>query len=182
MNKDDTRLYTCCFFGHRKINETDLLRKELYNVVEDLIINKKVNTFLFGSKSEFDSLCLKVVTELREKYPHIKRVYVRSAFPDISDSYEEYLLESFEKTYFLETMRNAGKAAYVEHNQEMINQSKFCVIYYDENYTPARRRKSKRDLVDYQPKSGTRIAYEYAVKKGLFIINVLYGIRVKTLN
>ena len=80
MNTDYTRLYTCCFFGHRKINETDFLRKELYNVVEDLIINKNVNTFLFGSKSEFDSLCLKVVTELREKYPHIKRVYVRSAF------------------------------------------------------------------------------------------------------
>ena len=182
MNTDETRLYTCCFFGHRTINETDLLRKELYNVIEDLITNKNVNTFLFGSKSEFDSLCLKVVTELREKYPHIKRVYVRAAFPDISDSYENYLLEHYEKTYFLEKMRGAGKASYVERNQEMINQSKFCVIYYDENYTTPRRRNSKRDLVGYQPKSGTRIAYEYAVKKRLFIINVLYGIRVKTLN
>lgn len=179
MNKDDTRLYTCCFFGHRKINETDLLSKELYNVIEDLIINQNVNTFLFGSKSEFNSLCLKVVTKLREKYPYIKRVYVRSAFPDISDSYENYLLENYEKTYFLEKMRGAGKASYVERNQEMINQSNFCVVYYDESYAPPRRRNNKRDLCDYQPKSGTKIAYEYAVKKGLFIINVIYCMVLK---
>ena len=92
MNTDDTRLYTCCFFGHRKINETDLLRKELYKVIEDLITNKNVNTFLFGSKSEFNSLCLKVVTELREKYPHIKRIYVRSANQHVPDWYKNYLL------------------------------------------------------------------------------------------
>lgn len=172
MNTDDARLYTCCFFGHRKINKTDLLRKELYNVIEGLIINQNVNTFLFGSKSEFNSLCLKVVTALRAKYPHIKRVYVRSAFPDISDGYEKYLLESFEKTYFLEKIRNAGKAAYVERNQEMINQSDFCVVYYDESYAPSRRRNSKQDLCNYQPKSGTAVAYNYAVKKKCKIINI----------
>ena len=173
MNIHEMKLYTCCFFGHRKINETELLRNKLYNTIEDLIINKKVNIFLFGSKSEFDKLCLKTVTELKRKHPHIKRIYVRALYQHINDSYKDYLLESYEDTYYPEHIENSGKAAYVERNHEMINKSKFCVVYYDENYLPARRRNSRRDLTDYQPKSGTKIAYEYATKKGLNIINVI---------
>ena len=69
-------------------------------------------------------------------------------------------------------MENAGKASYVERTQEMIKKSDFCIMYYDKNYTPPRRRNSKRDLTDYQPKSGTKIAYDYAVKKGLVISNI----------
>lgn len=164
--------HTCCFFGHRKINETDDLKKELYNVIEDLILTQNVNIFLFGSKSEFNSLCLEVVTELKEIYPYIKRVYVRAAFENIDIGYEKYLLESYEKTYYPEKIRGAGKAAYVERNYEMIDKSKYCVIYYDEDYKPPRRRNSKRDLVEYQPKSGTKIAYDYAEKKENKIINL----------
>ena len=164
--------HTCCFFGHRKINETDDLKKELYNVIEDLILTQNVNIFLFGSKSEFNSLCLEVVTELKEIYPYIKRVYVRAAFENIDIGYEKYLLESYEKTYYPEKIRGAGKAAYVERNYEMIDKSKYCVIYYDEDYKPPRRRNSKRDLVEYQPKSGTKIAFDYAEKKENKIINL----------
>lgn len=69
-------------------------------------------------------------------------------------------------------MENAGRASYVERNQEMINHSKFCVVYYDENYLPPRRKNSRRNLFNYQPKSGTRLAYDYARKKEKFIINL----------
>ena len=164
---------TCCFFGHRKIDETEDLKANLYGIIEDLIVNEKVDTFLFGSKSEFDSLCLKTATELKEKYPHIKRIYVRSAFQHIPDWYKDSLLKHYEGTYFPKHIENSGRASYVERNQEMINQSKFCVVYYDENYLPPRRRNSRRDLTDYQPKSGTAVAYSYATKKECKIINVL---------
>ena len=69
-------------------------------------------------------------------------------------------------------MEGAGKASYVERNQEMINHSKFCVVCYDENYLSPRRRNSKSDLTDYQPKSGTKVAYDYVMKKGKTTINV----------
>ena len=162
---------TCCFFGHRKIDETQELKNKLSEIIENLIVNENVDTFLFGSKSQFDDLCHKVVTELKEKYPHIKRMYVRSAFQHIPDWYEESLLQHYEDTYFPNHMEKAGKASYVERNQEMINKSDFCVIYYDENYLPPRRKNSRRDLFDYQPKSGTAVAYDYAVKKKKKIIN-----------
>ena len=162
---------SCCFFGHRKIDETEVLKNNLYVIIENLIVNEKLDTFLFGSKSQFDDLCHKIVTELKEKYPHIKRIYVRSAFQHIPDWYEDSLLQHYEDTYFPEHMENAGRASYVERNQEMINKSDFCIVYYDENYAPPKRKNSRRDLTDYQPRSGTKIAYNYAVKKKKIIIN-----------
>lgn len=171
MNNEIDTSHSCCFFGHRKINETPELIERLTNEIEVLITEKEVDTFYFGSKSKFDDLCYKVVTELKEKYPHIKRVYVRAEYPYIHDDYKSYLLQSFEDTYYPERMINAGRAAYVERNYEMIDNSSFCVVYYDENYAPPRRRNGKRDLLDYQPKSGTKVAYDYATKKGRAIIN-----------
>ena len=163
---------TCCFFGHRKIDETDKLKTNLYEIIENLIVNEKVDTFLFGSKSDFDTLCLKITTELKQKYSHIRRVYVRAEYRYIDDEYKNYLLKNYDYTYYPESIKNSGRAAYVERNREMIINSRFCVVYYDEKYFPPRRKNSRRDLGDYQPKSGTAIAYEYAVRKKKKVINV----------
>lgn len=170
--EDKERSKTCCFFGHRKINETKELRSRMYKTIEQLISEKDVDTFLFGSKSKFDDFAHEVVTELKEKYPHIKRIYVRSANQHIPDWYKDCLLERYEDTYFPAHMENAGRASYVERNQEMIKKSNYCICYYDENYLPPRRKNSRRDLFDYQPKSGTKVAYDFAVKKCGQVINV----------
>ncbi|MBR2407026.1 MAG: DUF1273 family protein [Clostridia bacterium] len=151
---------TCCFIGHRTINETAELKAKLTETIEGLIADEKVDTFLFGSKSRFNSLCLELVTKIKEKYPHIKRVYVRAEYPYIRESYKKYLLESYEDTYYPEKLRNSGRAAYVERNYEMIDNSTYCVVYYDEAHAPTTR------------KSGTRIALEYAAKKRKTIIHI----------
>lgn len=164
---------TCCFFGHREIDATEDLQDRLYMAIEKLIVEKGVNRFLLGSKSKFNSLCYRVVTKVKENYPDITRVYVRSSYQHISEDYKEYLLEGYEETYYPEKIANSGKASYVERNQEMIDKSDFCIVYYDENYLPPRRRNSRRDLTDYQPNSGTKIAYDYAVRKKKNIINMV---------
>ena len=146
----------CCFFGHRKIVETEGLEKELYEKIEELIVKQKVRIFLFGSKSRFDDLCLRLVTQIKEKYPHIKRIYVRAEFPYINADYRDHLLNFYEETYYPERILGAGKASYVERNYEMIDKSLFCIIYYDEN-------------CPY--KSGTKIAYTYALKNEKKIYN-----------
>ena len=161
---------TCCFFGHRKIAAADGLRERLYKIIEDLIIYKYVDTFLFGSKSDFDKLCLAVVTELKYKHPHIQRVYVRAEFQYINDDYKAYLLQSYDDTYYPERISGSGRAAYVERNQIMIDCSDICIVYYNKNYKPPQRKNSRRDIVPYQPKSGTSIAYEYAQKKKKVVI------------
>ena len=151
---------TCCFFGHRTINETEELKERLTKIIEKLIVDENVDTFLFGSKSRFNSLCLELVTEIKGKYPYIKRVYVRAEYPDINEQYTNYLLESYEDTYYPEHIIGSGRAAYVERNYEMINKSHFCIVYYDEQNAPTTR------------KSGTKIALDYAIKKGNKIINI----------
>ena len=149
---------TCCFFGHRTINETDELRERITEAVERLITDEKVDTFLFGSKSQFDALCLKIVSELKEKYPHVKRIYVRAEFPYIDDDYLSYLLKFYDETYYPEKLHGAGRAVYVKRNYEMIDSSKYCVVYYHESNVPATR------------KSGAKIALDYAIKKEREII------------
>lgn len=149
---------TCCFIGHREIEETEKLTKSLTAVIETLILKNGVDTFLFGSKSRFDSLCYRQVSELKIKYPHIKRIYVRAEYPEIDDAYKNYLLTLYEDTYYA---KNAvGKAVYVERNREMIDKSCFCVFYYRESALPKGR------------KSGTALAIAYAkkLKKEIFVL------------
>ena len=100
---------TCCFFGHRRINETEDLISKLKEMIEKLIIDERVSVFLFGSKSRWNDLCLELVTEIKEKYPHIKRVYVRAEYPDINEQYKSYLLETYEETYYPEKIIGAGR-------------------------------------------------------------------------
>ena len=149
---------TCCFFGHRTINETEELKSKLIDIIERLIVDENVDTFLFGSKSRFNSLCLEVVTKIKEKHPHIKRIYVRAEYPYISECYKNYLLESYDDTYYPEKILNSGRAAYVERNYAIIDNSRFCIVYYDRQNAPTTR------------KSGTKIALDYAVKKQKNII------------
>ena len=149
---------TCCFIGHREINMTDELKEKLCVVIERLIVDENIDTFLFGSKSQFDDLCYDVVTEIKKKYPHIKRIFVRAEYPYIDESYVAYLLKSYEDTYFPKSVLGAGKASYVKRNCEMIENSRFCIVYYKEDYTPKGR------------KSGTKIAFDYAEKKKKTII------------
>ena len=151
---------TCCFIGHRNIGQTEKLENILTEIIENLILCKKINTFLFGSKSEFNRLCYKKVTESKKKFPHIKRVFVRAEYPFINDDYKEYLLGIYEDTYYPDNILKAGRAVYVERNFEMIRDSSVCVFYYKDDYRVQGR------------KSGTKIAYDYAVRLNKEIIRV----------
>ena len=148
-----------CFIGHRTIHKNEELTSLLKQTIIELI-NNGATTFLFGSKSEFDDLSWEIVTELMEKFPFIKRVYVRSSFQYIDESYLRYLLQFYEETYFPPKIEKAGKFSYVERNYEMIDNSNYCVFYYNDKYVISTRN------------SGTKIAYDYAVKKKKIIINV----------
>lgn len=147
------------FIGHRKINTTEDIMNKLYTTIENLIVTEKVSNFLFGSKSQFNDVCLQAVTELKKKYPAVKRIYVRAEFPEINDDYKNYLLKSYDETYFPEKILSSGKAIYVERNYEMIDNCKFCIFYFDKKQATLK-------------KSGTKIAYDYAVKKNKVIFNI----------
>ena len=169
----------CCFIGHRTIEQVEELLPRLKDTIKRLILEEGVRYFLFGSRSAFDDLCHSIVTEYQKEYPHIVRVaYTRRSEYAVKAEEKEQMERTWAsvlkteislKDYDAEVQSNrvysAGKASYVERNQEMIDDSDFCVFYYNENYMPPKRKRTNRDLSAYQPKSGTRLAYEYAVRK-----------------
>lgn len=162
----------CCFIGHRKISTKLELTNKLSETIELLITKRNIDTFLFGCNSEFDDLCYEIVSEIKEKYPNIKRIYVRAKYPYIDELYNNYLLEQFEDTYYPQSVINSGKASYVKRNQEMIDKSDICIFYYDENYELPQRKVSQNYVTSYKPNSGTKIAYSYAMKKNKEVINL----------
>lgn len=177
---------SCSFIGHRKIEITNELKEKVYSVIEDLIINKGVNLFLFGSRSQFNDFCHMIVSKLKEKYKNVKRVCYtcKSEVCVLEKSRKELdkkcsnLFNSeihflgYEEEYEHKTKYSSYKGYYVERNQAMIKNSYYCVFYYNEAYKPKLRKRSKKDFFEYQPKSGTKLAYEYAKKNNKVIINV----------
>lgn len=162
---------TCCFIGHQKIKKTSELTQCLEQTLLELI-KQGTDVFLFGDHSEFNSLCYDTVTELKSEYSHICRIHYRTAYQEIDDSVRQYFVAGYEDSICPQGVASAGRAAYVERNQAMIRNSDVCVFYFDETYQPSRRKQSKTSLPDYQPKSGTRIAFEYAQNSNKEVINL----------
>ena len=169
----------CCFIGHRTIEQTDELLALLTDTIRRLILEEGVCYFLFGSRSAFDDLCHRIVTEFQQEFPNIVRVaYTRRSEYAVKAEEKvkmertwatilktEVKLKDYDAEVQSDRVFSDGKASYVERNQEMIDDSDFCVFYYNESYLPPRRKRSNRDLSSYQPKSGTQLAYEYAIQK-----------------
>ncbi len=163
--------HSVCFIGHRKINDTPKLRVRVQSILLNLIEHGTTN-FIFGDHSAFDSLCYELVTELKEKHPEINRIHFRKGYRDADEYTMQFLIKGYEESICPKGVDSAGRAGYIERNRAMIDKSDVCIFYYDENYLPARRKSSRQGLCDYQPKSGTAAAYDYALKKKKQICNL----------
>lgn len=133
----------CSFFGHRDVLCDSQLEQKLFALVEYLIVCCKVTVFLFGSRSNFDSLCYKVVSKLKQKYSFIKRVAYTCksetcVLPSqaektkkIYSHFDNLNLQVFEveEEFEHKTKYTSCRASYVKRNQSMIDNSDFCVFF-----------------------------------------------------
>ena len=155
----------CSFFGHRDTEQTEELKQKVRETVERLIVEEDVDKFLFGSRSKFDELCHMVVTEMKDKYSHIQRVAYLCKHESgclVGDGSEEkrrikeitgedVYVREFEKINKSDKVNSAGRAAYVERNEWMIDDSDVVIIYLEES------QKNK--------KSGTWLMNQYANRR-----------------
>ena len=148
------------FIGHRKIEKTEEVRQRIIDTVSELI-NEGADTFLFGSRSQFDEICYEVLTEIQKTYPQIRRVEVRASNEYLHQMYIDITLKYYEETIFPKSVSGAGYRSYIKRNEAMVDMCDVLVIYYDVNYKPTSK-----------TKSGTKISVEYARKKNKRIINV----------
>lgn len=148
--------------GHRNIEESQALNDRLMKTITDLIVKEGADTFLFGSKGQFNGLCYDAVSELRRIYD-VSRVYVRAEYCYIDQRYENYLLTYYEDTFYSAKV-HPGPLAYIERNQVLVDMCDVVLTYYDVNYT----------LPDGKT-SGTKTAIEYAIRKNKLVINLFEG-------
>ncbi|MCQ2478463.1 MAG: SLOG family protein [Clostridia bacterium] len=151
--------HSVCFIGHRKINVTQKLKENVRAVILQFIKDGNIN-FIFGSHSEFNSLCYETVSKLKKVYPNINRINFRANYENADEYTMQFLTVGYEKSISPAGISKSGKCAYIKRNTAMIDQSDICVFYYDETYSPENR------------KSGTKIAYNYAISKNKKIINI----------
>lgn len=157
------------FIGHRKIEITNELIVSLKATIIKLITLGATN-FLFGSKSQFNDLCYSITVELKKTFSNIKIIYVRAEFENINQHYTNYLLQSYDETYFPSEVIGAGRLSYIIRNKTMIDKSDYVVMYYNSNYVP--QNKKIRKNLNNLSNSGTHIAYQYAKSKNKKIINL----------
>ena len=158
----------CSFFGHRDTPQTEELKEKVREIVERLIIEEGVDTFLFGSRSKFDELCHMVVTELKEKYPYIQRIAYLCKHESgcmVGEGKDEQrrikeltgrdvYVQEFEDIKKSDRVNSARRASYIERNYWMINDSNYSIIFlHFENQN-----------------GGTREAYNYARKANVRVL------------
>ena len=154
----------CSFFGHRNVEITD----ELYTITT-AEIQKSVDfgcrIFYFGGYGDFDNLCYKIVTKIKEENPqlNIKRTYCVPQERYLRKNVRYFRREDYDDIiYLMPSFEGWYKSIYFR-NCAMIDESTYVIFYAEERNN-----------------SGAYKAYQYAKKKkGKHVFN-LWG-RLSTL-
>lgn len=147
----------CSFFGHRQIEVTDNLIFSITETVENLIKTYNCDIFLFGGFGEFDELCLKIVSLLKQsKYPNIKRVYCCTDEKDMRRKKKSVnFCNLYDEITYTPLIYNYWYTRIYYRNLEIIKNSKFSIFY-----------------VTNTNNSGASKIYEFAKKQHIYTINL----------
>ncbi len=133
---------TCCFFGHRDIDENiePLLMKAIEQLVEIGVKN-----FYVGNHGAFDKMVHRVLKRICEENPAVKLTVVLAYLP--TKEYENSIYPEG-----LETVPLRFAISY--RNKWMIEKSDYVIVYVKRNF------------------GGASKFYETAKKKGKRVINI----------
>ena len=81
----------CTFFGHREINDCNVVLSRLYDTLVELIENRGVRNFMVGNSGAFDQMVLKVLRMLSESH-NIDYAVVLSYPNVVKNEYEDYVI------------------------------------------------------------------------------------------
>lgn len=148
---------SCSVFGHSKIEVTTELKGNLISVFETLITKENVKYFYFGGFGEFDDLCHTVLTELKNKYPQIYRIFCLADPRQLELSKRPKWLkdEDYEEITYLDLDYDYWYTRIYYRNCEIIDRSDFVVFF-----------------VNHSEHSGAYKAMRYALKKKKRILNI----------
>ena len=113
------------FCGHGKYVYDEKVRNQLKTEVEKLI-NQGADLFYLGGYGRFDGLATQVVTELKEKYSHIKRVLV---LPYLN---RDYYTKNYDETLY-PPLENVPKRFCISKRNEWMVKNSDALVCFIEN-------------------------------------------------
>ncbi|MBQ9083545.1 MAG: DUF1273 family protein [Clostridia bacterium] len=147
---------TCCFTGHRELDEDEGEIKNRLRTIIRLLIAKNIIYYISGAAKGFDLLAAETVLELRKEFPQIRLVLEipcrnqSQGWGDIDQKRYQQILQSADETQILS--EHYFRGCMQKRNRVMVEKSAICVCY--------RRRFS----------GGTQYTVAYAEKNKLLLI------------
>ena len=135
------------FCGHSQIADKETIRKRLTDEIHE-ILRAGYRTFYLGGYGDFDNLAAAVLSELKGAYPDIERLLI---IPYID---REYNTVQYDGTMYPQLENVPKRFAISRRNKWMVDQASVIIAYVDHDW------------------GGAAKTLEYAVKKGLQIINL----------
>lgn len=121
----------CCFAGHRDISDIEKVYIDLKDLIEKLIIEKKVLEFWVGNYGTFDLLSARAVSELKIKYPDIQLnlviPYITNLVKSRKDEFDSIIMADIKE----KTPKNLK---ILKCNEYMVNKSDFLICYIQYTY------------------------------------------------
>ena len=147
---------SCSVFGHREIEITEELKLRVF-LTFNYLISKGCTRFYFGGFGVFDNLCHNIITELKNKYPLIKRIFCLSDARHLRISKRPKWLkeEDYEDFIYWDVDFDWWYQRIYYRNCATIDHSDVIVFY-----------------VEKRENSGAYKTYKYARKKKKTIINL----------
>ena len=161
MMKNEKKLHRCCFTGHRpeKLNFSE---KEIKDLLEKAIDNAIANgfvTFITGMAPGTDIWAAEIILEKKKQNSalHLICAIPHPGFEKRKTMYEEKRYNNIIKNadYTQTICNHYFRACYQRRNEFMVNHSNLVIAVW--NGAP----------------SGTKNTIDYALQKGVKVINVL---------
>lgn len=116
----------CTFFGHA--DSPTNIKKEIQKVIEDLILQKGVNTFYVGTNGNFDRMVQSVLIDLKKQYPNLECCTVLAYIPGIKPEFD-IGYEKLESLYPDGLEKVPKRFAIDWCNKWMVQQSDYVISY-----------------------------------------------------
>lgn len=122
-----------CCFGHRDIFREGSDTLDL--VVERLIVDENVKTFMTGGMGQFDSKFAASVRRLKLKHPDIELFLVLPYFSNALNTYKNYYEEMYDEIIVPDAVIGAHpKSAITKRNRWMAEKSDFIVGFVHRDF------------------------------------------------
>ena len=110
------------FCGHREVQESEKVRKWLYETVEGLI-REGADYFYLGGYGQFDTMAAGVIRELKQKYPRIRSALV---LPYLD---REYDASGYDESIYPPLENVPRRYAISRRNEYMVDTADVVVAY-----------------------------------------------------